>query len=712
MDRIELSIHTDESGLFRAQDERSGHPAFPGEPFLLAAVTHWNGGLDPLAVSTLWDDLGLGHHGLFHARDWPKARRTELDKAAEAAVRVIASARGAGLEVVAYRFHPRQPLPREDVYLDLVFHLVAGAVRGAVRAVVADESWTGLVPLKVELNLARRDGLNLRPLEGALERMIARDLRWSGLAKAHGKRKGRFLERGVRESAISVHCSVIPAQQSVYLTVSDLLCNALFRGLSQKQDAAIRLTRRIEHEELDKLLDGPTWAAVMADDPMGPASRAPSEAAAQPASSAQDRLRAYLTPQSLPWTIGGLKAAGIWAQACPLDERVALIQGLIEDAEVACEERRELDQAAALAVLAASLLDEREWRKGLDGDEHARLSLDGDSVRLAVANHRGLPLPSWFEEAAVRQRSGRLIASAAHHDAVALLHNRAAVNALNRFAFGEAADGAQALVGLLRSERGGYQDLFGGSAPPSWQYGALLGTLGQALALHGHSSADSARVERAIECFIEAGHQFDAPADKLRQCSYLAHAYLDLVRLAGDKALPAAWLDMLGMFGAELDEDVAGFCAAPTGPAAWRQAFGVHVRLKEAWILGETPEWAAGLARSLRTGLSPGPLTHPMQQVCGLLALLLDLPSSDPLVAAVQATADAGSSLVNVIARTYALDLRARFRAVTAETLSRFDAALPDWLRAGWQAQGIPDALARARAQDTPFVEALPFYYF
>ena len=146
MDRIELSIHTDESGLFRAQDERSGHPAFPGEPFLLAAVTHWNGGLDPVAVSTLWDDLGLGHPGLFHARDWPKARRTELDKAAEAAVRAIASTRGAGLEVVAYRFHPRQSLPREDVYLDLVFHLVAGAVRGAVRAVVADESWSGLVP--------------------------------------------------------------------------------------------------------------------------------------------------------------------------------------------------------------------------------------------------------------------------------------------------------------------------------------------------------------------------------------------------------------------------------------------------------------------------------------------------------------------------------------------------------------------------------------
>ena len=105
-----------------------------------------------------------------------------------------------------------------------------------------------------------------------------------------------------------------------------------------------------------------------------------------------------------------------------------------------------------------------------------------------------------------------------------------------------------------------------------------------------------------------------------------------------------------------------------------------------------------------------GTLQHPRQQLAGLLVLLLDLPTSHPLAQALRRTADRDRGLIGLIARTWLLDIDARHRG--AVRLDAYDAAIPEWLRPGWEAAGMPEALQRAQRDGSTFTEALPFYYF
>jgi hypothetical protein len=704
--RINITIDSDESGKFCAVDKGSGAAAFPGEPFLLAGVVRWNGGLDILAAEDLWKGLGLGHWGNFHASETTKDRRRLLDRAAQSAARGVSEAERGRLEIVAYRFQPRLQLPRDDVYLDLVVHLVLGAVREVVREVVDDTSWSGLAPLRLELNLARRGGLNLRPLEAALERAVGRDLRLSNLARTPGKRRRGFLPRGVNESAIHVHCSVIPAQQSIYLALSDLLCNSLFRGLARGTESATRRTRIVAQQDL-LALDDPTWAAIMADDPIGPAAPVPEKSPV----SLVDTL-VNLGREGGARSVGDLRRAGAWPQMSTSDERSHAIQTLLEEAEAANELHRRLAQAHALGSLAGVLLEDSDWARGIPAEDLERLELDRDSLFLAVANHRGQPHPGRFDRDAANARSARMLGQASNHDAVVHFHNRIAVNAMNRFQFAESTRDAMSFVDLLRTEREGIAALLGGSPPANWHFGALLGTTGQSLALHGYTSRKPAFLEKAINYFLEAGHHFDAEADKRRQCSYAVHAQLDLMRLTEDIDSTAGGLDLLNSMLDYLDADVASFCADPWGPESPRQAFAVHARLKEAWVLGQDLPWAPGLVDSLSRGLTDAPLVHPRQQIAGLLGLLLDLEPSHALAVALKRTGAAGRTLVNVIAQVYVLDIEAGDNESVGAALATVDEQLPGWLRPGWVASGMPGALRRSLEDGTHFIGALPFYYF
>lgn len=706
MTRLAIQIHTDESGRFQATDPRSGETAWDGEPFLLAGIVT-EGAFSPEQAHALWNGLGLGPASEFHAAE--RADRQRLNAAARTVLRHLGAQDTASVVSVAHRYLVSQGLPRPSVYLDLVTHLTVEAVRGAVHAATARTDWSGLVPLKVELNLARREGLNLRPLEKSLARAISRDLRQSRLARRHGAKRGEFLKRGVNADAIHVHCSVIPVQQSLLLTLSDLLCNFLFRGLARDDARAETLVRLINADEL-RFLNDAEWSAVMADDPVGPIAPRAIPQPVEGLVSLTERIAALGDAPNIT-SVGAVRAGGVWPQTESPSDRSAAMRDLLRQAEDACERRRDLDAADARGTLVTALLDDPAWRKGIEPTELEALELGRDSLRLSVANHRGLPLPGWFDKAAVDGRSARLAGQPAHLDAVALLHNRLAVNALNRFDFETAARDCEGLVAVLRTKRAGFGAFFGSPTASSREFGALLGTAGQSLALHGYLTRDRDLIERAIGLFFEAGNQFSAPEDKRRQCSYLAHAHLDLLRIVADEGLDDGWFDLLDLMGEELDTDVAAFCAAPGGDDAWRHAFAVHVRLKQAWLLGETPDWAGPLAASFGATANDGPLPHPKQQVAGLLALLLDLPSDHALVHAVQRTSGAGNTLVHVIARVYALDL-AGDEARSPATILAFLDRLPSWLRPGWDGAGMTKALESALDAGAPFVDALPFYYF
>lgn len=360
--------------------------------------------------------------------------------------------------------------------------------------------------------------------------------------------------------------------------------------------------------------------------------------------------------------------------------------------------------------LADALLSDKDWRKGLSDQTRARLSLNSDSVRLAITNHRGQPLPVWLDVAEAKRRSGRLWGEAMHQDAIALLHNRLAVNALNRFAFAEAVEGTEPLVRLLAQSAALGSEVFG-QQTASWQLGALHGTRGQALAMQGFVEGNTALLERGIDEFFAAAKHFTAPADKLRQCSYIAHAFIDRVRLDEGGTFPEEWANIIEMMGEELDADVKGFCSDPWGVDAGRQAFGVHVRLKEAWVLGKSPGWAPELVKNFSLGITETPLRHPMQQIAGLLSLLLELPATHPLATAVARTAASGEGLVELIARVYAVDIAAAGGTPTAAALADLDGSVPGWLRAGWDGARMPAAIQRA-AETGAVVEVLPFNYF
>jgi len=585
-----------------------------------------------------------------------------------------------------------------------VFHVAVAAVKSGVASVVERGGWDGLVPLKVELNLARRSALNLVSLEAVLAHRISRVLRQAQLGKSRRHGRGVWIQRGVNCDRISVHGGVIPVEQSVTLTLSDLMSNAAWRRLWEQS-----LPGEIKARELDAWLTSAEWRSITEGVPVtAPSLVAPPQ---PPTPIAWEARLGGVLRGGGPWRVEELLAAGLRPGAMTAEEREQLLRRILDESEDACQIARELDRAEALGRLALRLIAADGWARGLEETTLEGFRSAADSVRVAVANHRGHGLPGWLKIDRVRERSRLLAGDVTHLDAVALLHNRLAVNALNRFEFAEWRDSAEGLVEILRAERRGAETYFGGAPGPSWGFGALLGTIGQAHALAGFVARDDSLLDRAGECFGEAIDQFTLLADTTRQWTYAAHLQLEKVRLVGDAEFPSRWVEILDVVGEEFEADREGFCADPAGREAWRQAYAVQVLLKRSWLLDdEAPDWAASLADSMGRITDGGSLAHPCQQIAGQLVVLLGLAGDHPLVAALRRTAERDATLVGLIARTWMLDIDDRDGK--SADLDRFEQALPGWLASGWKRAGMPEALANAAGGRAPFVEALPFYYF
>ncbi|MBT3221182.1 MAG: hypothetical protein HN348_19035, partial [Proteobacteria bacterium] len=152
---LELTVHSDESGGFRGECE----------PYVMAAIAHRTGCLELTEAAELWSSLELGPPDKFHATESSSAaqRETLNDRAAHLA-KTINGNQDSKLIALFYQHRRGRTLLRQDVYLDMVVHLAVHSARWFVHRAVRDSSWSGLVPLKVELNLARRFALNLQPL--------------------------------------------------------------------------------------------------------------------------------------------------------------------------------------------------------------------------------------------------------------------------------------------------------------------------------------------------------------------------------------------------------------------------------------------------------------------------------------------------------------------------------------------------------------------
>lgn len=705
--RLDLTIHSDESGSFDG--------SLRWEPYVLAAVVHSSDVFPPDEARALWDTLELGIPNEFHANACTlEEKRDVLTPAAKKLTSELQKCRGVGMVAVHYLHRAGRTLPREDVYVDMAMHLAIRATSWFVRRAIRDLSWSGLVPLTIELNLARRFPLNLRPFEHAIKAQLARALVQTNVARTPGKKysdDGRYLsfvDQGVYANRLNVHAAVVPADQTAYLAMSDLLSNAVYREVGGSSAGWVgSVSTEVTPPELPSLLDASTWEAITGE----VVARAEIEAAPL---TIHERLLNLLAGATPPFDEELLTSDGLTPATLAAEGRARLMRVLMDDAEDALEVRRDSPGAEARVRLGQSLLRNPKWAKGLDENDKLRVSLDADSVLLAIANHAGQDTPRWYDDARAGRRSATLLGDMAHQDPVALLHNRAAVSRLNRFAFAEAIELCDRHLGLLDAARDRMQAAFGADPPPSWSYGALLGTRAQAKALHGYARSDAEMLDQSNAGFQLAMPQFTAPEDLKRQWVYRGHLMLDMARIADVLELPGDWDDVLDVVGNQLEEDRQAWLVDPAGGDAWRQAYGVHILLKEAWLTEQVPSWAGLAAQQLRKVITPDGLYHPLQQLAGLLAQMLDLPATDPVVQAVHRTAAAQEdNLIGLIARVYGLDLAAHGRGPVPESVLRaFDAAIPSWLRPMWTELGMARGLREAHEQGGDYTRILPFYYF
>lgn len=679
MTRFEITIHADESGTFEASADN--------EPWVIAAIAHPSGSYSLTEAGKDWEALGLGPPDEFHANTWSPEDRPRLDAAAEALTRMLRRRREVELVPVIYWHRASRLRSRHDSWPDVVLHAVVRASRRFMDRRWRARPWAEPARLRIEVNLARRFAINVAPFEDAAARGVR-----TTLAELASSPKHTGLRVDPRRT--NIHIGLVPVSLTPYHAMSDLLCNWFFRHARGRGSLAHRLPYHISPSSLERWLDDGQWARIV-----HPPSASPREAGIA------RRVEGALSASAPPWSFEDLERAGLGPALTP-EERGLLVRALLEAAEDDADVVGDFRRAEARLDLVRRLLKAKSYG-GIAEELADRLALDIDNVRLAISNHEGRQLPKWFESRSIGQRSARLMADGNHHAAVSLLHNRAAVAALNRLDFAGAEDQVGAQVKRVRRQRAEVVEAFGGEPGVSAEFGALLGTWGQSLAFLGHIRGDALLADLAGQVFGEAVDHFDAPLDVRRQWNYAGHLALDGLRSRERRELPAIWPNLLELF----DDDARRWVEDPMGPGARGQAFGLQLLLKDAWLRGGRPDFVDGVVRAFAGLRHPNPLPHPLQQVAGLAVLVADLPLEHPAMRALQETASADRTLVGLIARVYELEvLRVRGR-LEDSMIASVGGDAPSWLRAAWREQGLQGRLEASASAGSSLLDALPFNY-
>ncbi|MBT3217974.1 MAG: hypothetical protein HN348_02705, partial [Proteobacteria bacterium] len=560
-----LKLHADESGVFHQMDRR--------EPFVIALVYRDHGRVGRDTAEEWWEELDLRHYSRFHATE--VRDKSRLRRGVAKILDHFADHDTMGVKVVHFTNRPGRALPRRDMHLDLVLHAVVLATRDRVREMVHAAKGSlrnkdSLRPLVVRLNLAKRNRINGLYLEKVVEKAVRADLARFDLVRppeADGP--------GIQVTQIRCEVAILDAHSSVFLTISDLLCNHWYRALKRGKVPTgwpVASAWEVPPAQLGTLMTDTDYEAL---------GMATSGQATDGHVSPQTQLELLLGDDEGPWNQMTLATAGIDGSKLSARERMGLISMIIESGEECVDVRCRYDKAAHHAELVDTLLSDPSWSAHLDEEDFDVASLGVDTLRATVANHLGQPGGDWLREQGILVRSQRLIADPAHWEAVARFHNRVAVGLLYGFYFGDAARQLEKILGWYRAAQAGMIGPFRGrrateadskhrfpvleSRPtesggpgvnhefrgrrateaggpgvdnglgvctePNWTIGALAGTLGQALALLASTDGAPHLLNKADEAFLSAMGHFVTGVDLDRQKNYRSHLALERIRM-------------------------------------------------------------------------------------------------------------------------------------------------------------------------------------
>ncbi len=345
------------------------------------------------------------------------------------------------------------------------------------------------------------------------------------------------------------------------------------------------------------------------------------------------------------------------------------------------------------AEAALQSLSMSDIRRGEPAQEEIDLiELRIDSIRLAIANHRGVSNPpTTSTEQIIRLQRWDDIRG---RDEVHHYINRTAISHLNALEIDQAEECISACLNWREFDHEGAKDALGDDPIFDYQRGALLGTLGQIIAMRAHAHQDPLLVDKAIAIFQEASQYFDDEIDQERQHTYRLHGLLERVRLGGSLSEDERL---------ELDCTVRGFDASfLVNPDAQGDIFRLVVALKASSILDIKLPWEAPLlqwAKSLPMG---EPLPHPLSAIAGWMLLKMDnVPKN--VESALEATANDASRFTQTTNQSELIEwLSAVF---LAEHRSEPVPEAPPSLQPWWTTHEIGD-----RRASTP-VAVLPFNY-
>jgi len=353
-------------------------------------------------------------------------------------------------------------------------------------------------------------------------------------------------------------------------------------------------------------------------------------------------------------------------------------------------EHRRSDDAEALLESVADRLQQTE------ADDLLRVRVA--SISLARRNHQGLPpAPS---DPAVEQSCHALLrrADAAGIHEVVHLYNRQVVSRLNVFDLESADERVRALIEWRGASESFTPEDLDSLPVMDWDLGALYGTLGQVEAISAHAEGDLERLDAAIRWFGEARRRFRERDDLMRQDVYLAHAWVERVRLGG--TLPAAGRAHLERVIAAAGDDVAALNSAQGSEVAWGKRFRIAVALKAGAITGMPIPWLNPLIEHLRVFCAETPVPHPYTNIIGWTLVLRSSAPKEVRRALERMAETARSSL----GRWVALVMREMSKdAPDREMIRR---RLPVQLRGWWEAADLDARLSEGRVD-----RVLPFNY-
>lgn len=238
--------------------------------------------------------------------------------------------------------------------------------------------------------------------------------------------------------------------------------------------------------------------------------------------------------------------------------------------------------------------------------------------RLSYHNHRGEILPAWKAAGAIDALDLRL-KTIDQWRTWAEYQNRRSVTHANLFSFEEGNRALASTLGCLEQTLE-CLNTCSGLVLQDEILGKVRGTVAQNFAFLAPFQSES--FERAENMFLSAKAQFDKPADRLRQNTYLGHLYIDAGRF--DK--------LMGIW-AEIEQDPAfkAFWESPDAKSARYMQFVVALQLK---IAAHVTKREMGLLKryipsELRAWFGQAMDEHPFELIysyLGQLAALQDGP--------------------------------------------------------------------------------------